>query len=406
MNYSIERPDKHTAVITFAIDKAAFEQALEAAKAATGMDDAAKNREYAIATEAGKVLAEAVAKDNLKLATEPALVSEENPDGSVTVTMTLTLVPTVELPAYTGLNFEREPMTATDEEIMQEVMNRVNSSRLWKDLPADAEAKEGDQVIIDFIGEKDGVPFEGGSAKDFPLVLGSGQFIPGFEDQLLGAKAGDTRDVNVSFPEDYFEKSLAGAPVVFKVTVHKVQEPVVPELTDQFIQEMKLEGVKTVEDLRKKCQEDIIAMRTEQFENRLAYDILNRIAQGAKMDIPQAMIDSQVNQHLQQYENQVRQYGMSLEDFLKASKQTLEDFKAKIVPEAEQELRSALVLDVIAEKEQIKADDEDLKKEYELLSTVYNFPADQLKTIIPEPAVAAQVAQRKTLDFLKEQNTK
>lgn len=406
MNYSIEYPDKHTAVITFSVDKDTFDKALEAAKAATGSDDAANNRQYAIATEAGKVLAEAVAKDNLKLAVEPALISEENPDGSVTVTMTLTLVPTVELPAYTGLNFEREPITVTDEEITQEVMNRINSSRLWKDLPADAEAKEGDQVIIDFVGEKDGVPFDGGSAKDFPLVLGSGQFIPGFEDQLIGAKAGDVRDVNVSFPENYFEKSLAGAPVVFKVTVHKVQEPVVPELSDKFIQEMKLDGVKTVEDLRKKAEEDMLVMRTEQFENRLAFDILSRIADGAKMDIPQAMIDSQVEQHVQQYANQVSQYGMSLDDFLKASKQTLEDFKAKIVPEAEQELRTALVLDAIAAKEEIKADDEDIKKEYVLLSSVYNFPADQLKMIIPEAAVRGQIAQRKTLDFLKEKNTK
>ncbi|MBF0578817.1 trigger factor [Erysipelotrichaceae bacterium RD49] len=404
--YNIEFPEKNLAIITFSIDKAEFDADLAAAKKATGDDDINKAREFAIATEAGKVLSQAVQEHNLKLATEPSLVSDVTPEGNVNVTMNVVLVPAVELPDYTGLNFEKEPITVTDEEVMQEVLRRISSTRLWKDLPADAEAKEGDQVIIDFVGEKDGVPFQGGTAQNFPLVLGSGQFIPGFEDQLLGAKVGDERTVDVSFPENYFEPSLAGAPVIFKVKINKIEEAVNPELTDEFIEQMKLDGVKTVDELRDKSREDLFALRTQEFENRLAYDILNRIAQGAKMDIPQAMIDSQVAQHLTQYENQVRQYGMSLDDFLKASGQTLEEFKAKVYPEAEQELRAALVLEAIAAKEEIKADDEDLKKEYELLSTVYNFPADQLKMILPEQAVAAQIAQRKTLDFLKEKNTK
>lgn len=407
MNYTLEYPQKNTAVLSFVISKEAFEKDLEAAKQATGSDDSAKIHEYAIANAAGAVLSEAAAANNLKLATEPAMLSEENPeDGSINVTVTMTLVPEVTLPDYTGLNFVKEPATVTDEEVMQEVMQRISTSRLWKDLPADAEAKEGDQVIIDFVGEKDGVPFDGGSAKDFPLILGSGQFIPGFEDQLIGAKKGDQRDVNVTFPEDYFEASLAGAPVVFKVTIKEVQEPIQPELSDAFIEKMKLDGIKSVDQLRDRARADLIAVREQEIENRLAYDILNRIAEGAKMDIPEAMITSQIDQHIQQYAGQLQQYGMSMDEFLKSSKQTMDDFRKKIAPEAEQELRAALVLDAIAQKEQIKADDEDLKKEYELLSTVYNFPAEQLKLIIPEGAVAAQLTQRKTLDFLKEHNTK
>lgn len=406
MNYTLEYPQKNAAVINFTIDKTAFDEDLKAAAAATGSDDTARNREYAIATAAGKVLAEAVPANNLKIATEPSLVSEEGADGSVNVSINLTLVPEITLPDYTGLNFVKEPATVTDEEVMQDVMQRINASKLWKDLPAGTPAENGNQVIIDFVGEKDGIPFDGGSAKDFPLVLGSGQFIPGFEDQLLGAVKGDERIVNVTFPENYFEPSLAGAPVVFKVNINEVQEEIKPELTDAFIEQMKLEGVKTVDQLREKSRADMIAVKEQEIENRLAYDILNRIADGAKMDIPAAMIESQVNQHVEQYAGQLQQYGMSLEDFLKASKQTMEEFKAKIAPEAEQELRAALVLDAIAGKEQIEADDEDLRKEYELLSSVYNFPADQLKMLIPEHAVKAQITQRKTLDYLKDKNTK
>lgn len=406
MDYTLEYPEKGHATLSFSITKEQFEEDLKAAKEATGLEDENKLREYAIAVASSRILGEAAQKNGLKLAVEPSLLSDVNPDGSVSVTINMTLVPEVELPSYTGLNFVKEKMTVTDEEVLAEVLKRIQSSQMWEKLPADAEAKEGNEVIIDFIGEKDGVPFEGGAAKDYALVLGSGTFIPGFEDQLLGARAGDERTVEVAFPEDYFEKDLAGQPVLFKVDVKEVLELVKPELNDAFIEKMKLDGVKTVDELKERARADLQTARDEEVENRLAFDILNRIAQGARMDIPEAMIESQVAQHMQQYQGQLAQYGMSMDDFLKASKQTPEEFKARLMPEAEAELRAALVLDAIAAKEQIEASDEDLKKEYELLSTVYNFPAEQLKMMIPPEAVSAQIAQRKTLDFLKKNNTK
>nr|WP_256460850.1 trigger factor [Allobaculum sp. Allo2] len=309
-------------------------------------------------------------------------------------------------PAYTGLNFEKQPITVSEEEVLQNVMGRINQTNLFEPLPEDAVAEDGNQVVIDFVGEKDGVAFEGGSANDYPLVLGSHTFIPGFEDQLIGVKAGDERSVEVVFPSDYFEASLAGQPVIFKVTVKSVQKAIVPELNDEFIKKMNLEGCSTVDELKAKIREELTQMKTEQEENRLAMAILTRVAEGAQMDIPAAMIDSQVSQHMEQYENQLKQYGMSFDDFLKASKQTAEEFRARLVPEAENELRSALVLDAIASAEQIGADEKDLAKEYELLSTVYNFPPEQLKMFIPQEAVAAQITQRKTLEFLKANNTK
>lgn len=405
MNYTIEYPEKNLAVLTFTIDKDTFEADLKAAQEATQSDDQAKIHEYAIANAAGQTLADAAKADNLKIAAEPSLISEGQPDGSVIVTITIPLVPEVTLPAYTGLNFEKEPATVTDEEVLQDVMQRIASQRIWKDAPVGTPAQKGDQVVIDFVGEKDGVPFPGGSAENFPLVLGSGQFIPGFEDQLIGAVQGEHVQVNVSFPEDYFEKSLAGQPVIFRVVVKQIQTPVVPELSDAFVGEMKLEGVKTVEELQNRARADMIALKEEEMENRLAYDILHRIAQGAKMDIPEAMIESQVNQHIQQYEAQLQQLGMTLDDFLKTSKQTMAQFKEKIAPEATEELRAALVLDAVAQAEQIKANDEEIQKEYELISTLYNFAPEQLKLIIPPQTIAAQITQRKTLDYLKEQNT-
>ncbi len=405
MNYTLEYPEKNLAVLTFTIDKDTFEADLKAAQEATKSDDQKQIHEYAIANAAGQVLAEAAQANNLKVAAEPSLVSEGQDDGSVIVTITIPLVPSVTLPAYTGLNFKKEPATVSEEEILHDVQQRIFSHRAWKDVPVGTPAEKGDQVIIDFVGEKDGVPFPGGSAENFPLVLGSGQFIPGFEDQLIGAVQGEHVQVNVSFPEDYFEKSLAGQPVIFRVVVNQIQKPIVPELTDAFVAEMKLDGVKTVDELRARAQADLMALKEEEIENRLAYDILHRIAEGAQMDIPQAMIESQVNQHIQQYEGQLQQLGMTLDQFLQTSHQTLEQFKEKIVPEATEELRAALVLDAIAQEQQIKANDEELQKEYELISTMYNFAPEQLKLIIPPQTVAAQITQRKTLDYLKNQNT-
>lgn len=406
MDYKIEYPKKNEAVITFTIPKAEYEADIEAAKKATGSEDPAVAQEYALAQEGGKVFTEAAKEHTLKLATQPAFLSEADADGNVQVTLTCTLVPEVTLPAYTGLNFEKQPITVSEEEVLQNVMGRINQTNLFEPLPEDAVAEDGNQVVIDFVGEKDGVAFEGGSANDYPLVLGSHTFIPGFEDQLIGVKAGDERSVEVVFPSDYFEASLAGQPVIFKVTVKSVQKAIVPELNDEFIKKMNLEGCSTVDELKAKIREELTQMKTEQEENRLAMAILTRVAEGAQMDIPAAMIDSQVSQHMEQYENQLKQYGMSFDDFLKASKQTAEEFRARLVPEAENELRSALVLDAIASAEQIGADEKDLSKEYELLSTVYNFPPEQLKMFIPQEAVAAQITQRKTLEFLKANNTK
>lgn len=406
MDYKIEYPKKNEAVITFTIPKAEYEADIEAAKKATGSEDPAVAQEYALAQEGGKVFTEAAKEHTLKLATQPAFLSEADADGNVQVTLTCTLVSEVTLPAYTGLNFEKQPITVSEEEVLQNVMGRINQTNLFEPLPEDAVAEDGNQVVIDFVGEKDGVAFEGGSANDYPLVLGSHTFIPGFEDQLIGVKAGDERSVEVVFPSDYFEASLAGQPVIFKVTVKSVQKAIVPELNDEFIKKMNLEGCSTVDELKAKIREELTQMKTEQEENRLAMAILTRVAEGAQMDIPAAMIDSQVSQHMEQYENQLKQYGMSFDDFLKASKQTAEEFRARLVPEAENELRSALVLDAIASAEQIGADEKDLAKEYELLSTVYNFPPEQLKMFIPQEAVAAQITQRKTLEFLKANNTK
>lgn len=406
MDYKIEYPEKNTAVLYVTVDKEAWQKDLKEAADVTKTDDAAANREYAVSAVAAKTLQEAVAAHNLKIATQPAIVADDNSDGSVSITLTLSLVPEVTLGAYTGFDLERAPIEVSEEEVMAEAAKTISAQKIWDKLPEDAPAKEGDQVIIDFVGEKDGVPFEGGSAADFPLVLGSGTFIPGFEDQLIGAKAGEKVEVNVSFPENYPVPDLAGQPVVFHVTVKAVEQEVKPELNDAFIEKMKLNGITTVDALLEKAKADMTALKEQEADNQLAVELLDKICDGSSVELPQAMIDNQVAQHMQQYEANLKQYGMSFADYLKATGQSEEDFRALLVPQAEQELKSALVLEAIAEKEQIQAADDEIQKEYDLLSTIYNMPAAQLRMLIPEGAVAYQITQRKTVDFLKDQNLK
>lgn len=406
MDYKIDYPEKNTAVISFTDDPEQWKADLEAAKAQipSATDDEAKN--LAINIAASRVFNEVAGKEHLKLATQPTLVSEPAENGGETITLTCLLVPEVTLAKYTGMDLVKEEAEVTDDEVMSEVIRRINAQKIWHQLPEDAAAKDGDEVVIDFVGEKDGVPFEGGSAQSYPLVLGSGSFIPGFEEQLIGIKAGETRDVNVTFPEDYFEPSLAGAPVVFHVKCIKVSEPVKAELNDNFVAEMKLDGVKTVDELLERTKADLLAVKEEEVQNALAMKILDKIAKESSADIPEEMIANQVAQTKAQYEQNLQQYGMSFEDFLKASKQTAEEFDQRLYPQAEAEIKNALVLEAIAEKEQITASSEELAQEYDLLSRVYGFPAEQLKMLIPEASVSYQITQRKTLDFLTKNNTK
>ncbi|MCF0258725.1 MAG: trigger factor, partial [Erysipelotrichaceae bacterium] len=242
MNYTIDYPEKNVAVINIQIDKAQWEKDMEAAKAQNPEADEEMVKQYAISTEAGQVLADAVNTKNLKLATAPAIVTDADAQGNVMITLTCQLLPEVELGQYTGFNIPSQPATVREEEIMEEIARRVNAEKLWEDVPAGTPAENGDRVMIDFEGVKDGVPFDGGTASNYGLVLGSGTFIPGFEEQLIGVKAGEKKDVEVSFPKDYFEPSLAGQPVVFHVTVNAVQKEVKPELNDAFIEKMGLEN--------------------------------------------------------------------------------------------------------------------------------------------------------------------
>lgn len=404
MSFEIKDQNKEIAVITITVTKDEMAEAMKNAAGMTGSEDEGANRQYAINFEASKAIQAVFEEQGLKLASEPKVDVKDEENGDVEITVTCPLVPEVTLGQYTGFNIIKEAVEVKDEEVLEEVNRQINAQSLWEDV--DAPAEKGNQVLIDFVGEKEGVPFEGGTANDYPLVLGSNSFIPGFEDQLIGIKAGEKKDIDVTFPEDYFEPTLAGAPVVFKITCKAVQTPVQPELSDAFVAKLGHEQIKTVAELKDVTKQQLVQMKQQEADNKQAMAILDKVIEQAQVEVPQAMIDNQVAQHLNELQQQIQQYGMDFNQYMEMTGQTLDDFKKQMAPSAEQEIKQALILAAIAEKEQIQADQEEINAEYQLLSNVYQMPAEQLQMFIPAQAVAAQLIQRKAIDFLRSNNDK
>lgn len=402
MDYQITYPEVNTAVIAATIAKEDWDKALTEIKETYKDDNPDALRQYAITYFAGRILGEAIGKDKLRLADTPAILANDNEDGSVSITLTCNLVPDVKLGQYVDFGIKNAPVIVTDQEVMEEINNRINAQKLWTTV--DRPAVNGDRVMINFVGEKDGVAFPGGSGENYGLVLGSQTFIPGFEEQLIGTKAGESKDVNVTFPDTYFEASLAGQPVVFHVTVNAVQEEVKPELTDAFLQRLGIEGVSTVAEFREKVAAEMKSVKEQEAENKLLGEVMDKIASESEVEIPQVMINNQLDQMVDQYKANLQQYGMNFEQYLQMMNSTEEQFRKMMEPQAVMDIRSALILEAIATKENIKAEKTELDEEYNLLSKVYNMPAEQLKSLIPEAAVATQIVQKKTLDFLKDKN--
>lgn len=404
MNYTVDTEQKNLAVITVNIDKEDWLKDIEAAKEATKSDNEEEIRKYAISSASAYAIEQAISENKLKLATEPAIQADSTDEGGIKITLTCPLVPEVTLGKYTGFNIPAEVVSVEDEEVLQEINQELAKQNIWTEVPAGTEAQNGNRVIIDFVGEKDGVPFDGGAGNDYPLVLGSNTFIPGFEDQLIGIKAGEQKDVEVSFPEDYFEKSLAGAPVVFHVTCKAVQQEEKAELTDEFIQKLKLEDIKTVDELKAKVKDQMLVLKKQEAANKQGMEILSKVVEDAKVEVPEVMINNQVSQHLTQIENSIKQYGMNIEQYFEMTGQTADELKKSLIPQAETEIKQALILEAIAEKENISAQQEEIEQEYQFLASMYNMPAQQLQMMIPQGAVAYQILQKKAMEFLQNHN--
>lgn len=335
------------------------------------------------------IYSDVVRECGLRVASEPkvAVLKASETDG-VEFTLEFALRPEMKLGNYKGIHVKMPNIEPTEEELAAalEAAAKQNIAAVDVDRPAAL----GDTTVIDFTGYLDGKAFAGGQGADFPLVLGSGQFIPGFEDQLVGAKTGDAVDVNVTFPENYHAANLAGKAVVFKVTVHKVQEQKQSPLTSEQEAQVKAQVAQ-----QKKAVAD------QQIEDQ----VLGKILEEAQVDLPNAMVESEANICVQQFAAEISAQSMSIEQFCQQTGKTLEGIRKEMEPLARRRIQLRLVLSAIAEAEHLEASDTELDGYWEQMSQQYGLPKDQLKHYMGdgvEDEMRQEIVSQKAYALLRE----
>lgn len=326
------------------------------------------------------------------------LVSISKEDG-VDFKVSVTTYPEIELTEYKGLKAERPLVKVDAAEVNAEIKSLQERNARMVSVE-DRAAKKGDTVVIDFEGFTDGVAFDGGKAEGHSLELGSGQFIPGFEDQIIGKNIDDEFDVNVTFPEEYGAKELAGKPAVFKVKLHEIKLRELPAADDEFAKDVsEFDTLKELKaDLKKKALERKKKAAEEAVENILVQQIVD----GIKGEIPEAMFTNRLNQSVEEFNYRLQSQGMSLDLYLQYTGSTIEQFRETFRPQAEMQVKYRLALEKIVELEGITADEAAVEAEYAKIAESYNMEADKVKNYIPASEIEKDVAVSKAIDFVKE----
>ncbi|MCR5649234.1 MAG: trigger factor [Oscillospiraceae bacterium] len=414
---NVEKKEKSIAAVTVVVSPAEFDEAVNAVykknrnsimvpgfrkgkaprKIIEGMYGKGVFHEDAINDLAPKAYAQAVKEKELKVVASPALESADvGEDGSLTMVIDAVLYPEITLKQYKGLEAVRKGAKVEDYQIDAEIerLRQRNASL----VTTENEAKYGDTVVIDYEGFIDGVPFEGGKDENHSLEIGSNSFIPGFEVQCIGAKAGSDIEVNVTFPEEYHAKDLAGKPAVFKVHVHEVKEKILPELDDEFAKDVSefdtLEEYK--ENIRKTLQENAENSSRDEFLDK----ILEQITADMEGDIPEQYIDERTQEQIEQFAQRLQQQGIGLDMYIKMFNIPQDEFVANMRKTAEKQLREELALTKIADLENIQVAEDDKEAEYEKLAKQYGVETDSVKTFFDADLFESSIRVMKAANFL------
>ena len=314
-------------------------------------------------------------------------------------TAKVTVKPEVKLGEYKGLEVEAFDTTVTDEDVDSEI-KALQERQAELVVKEDGKAENGDTVVMDFEGFVDGEAFEGGKAENYSLELGSGQFIPGFEDQLVGLAAGESKDVEVTFPEEYHAAELAGKPAVFKVTVHEIKGKELPALDDEFAKDVD-EEVETLDALKEKIKSRLEHDKKHQEEHHIQDAVVEKATANAEIDVPSVMIDNEVDRMLQEFEQRLQMQGMNLELYFQFSGQNEEALREQMKEEAEQRVRGSLTLEAIAKAENIEVTDEQINEELEKMAGMYNMTVDNITRALGSlDGIKSDLQARNTVKFL------
>lgn len=312
---------------------------------------------------------------NLEIVAQPVLDINKIDETGVEFKFILTLKPVVKLGQYKGLNVKKESVEVTKKEVEENI--EAMRKRYAENVEKDGNVENGDIAIIDFEGFKDGVAFEGGKGENYSLTIGSGTFIPGFEEQLIGMKKGEEKEINVTFPSDYHSEELKGQPVVFKVKVNEVKTIKVPELDKDFFEDLGMEGVDSKETLEKQVEENIKVRKEQNAENKYFDDLLEAAGKNVEVDIPHVMIHEEIDRMIKQYEENLKMQGLTLKQFYQFTNSDEKALKDQMHEEAEKRVLYRLMLEEIAKEEKIEVDDDQASKEAESLASKYNMKKDE-----------------------------
>ena len=416
MNVKSVEKENGKAKVVVEIDKPEFEQALNKAyakcrkdimlpgfrkgkaprKMVESMYGATVFYEDAVNEIFPEIYTTAIVDQQLKAVGSPSVSNMDTPDeGGVVLTIETELYPEVTLGQYKGIEVPKREVKVEDSEVDAELSRMAERNARLETV--DRAAQMGDTVVIDFEGFEGGKPFQGGKAEDYSLTLGSGSFIPGFEEALVGAVAGEERDVNVTFPENY-AKELAGKPAVFKCKVHEVKESIKPELDDEFAKDVS--EFDTLDALKNDIRERFTKSREEQNERAFESSAVQLAAANMTCNVPACMIDEQVDHQIEQFAYQLQSQGMKMEDYTKMIGGDLSSLRQSMRPMAEQTVRSDILLSEIARTENLEVTDEEVEEELKKLAEQYQMELDKVKAAVDTAAVKSDLMGKKAAKII------
>lgn len=342
----------------------------------------------------------AVEESGLELVTRPEVeVTEISKENGVKLKATCITKPEVEVKDYKGIEVEKVVNPVTDEDINKQ-LDALREKNVTVETVDDRAAENGDDVVIDFEGFKDDVAFEGGKAEDFTLSLGSGQFIPGFEDQIVGHNAGEDFDINVTFPEEYQVKKLAGAPAVFKIKLKSISKKVMPELDDDMVKDST--EFDTVDEYKADVKKKLEEANEKHADSEVEAKIFDKVIENMTAEIPQVMFDNRVNEMIGELEQRLAPQGISLDLYMQYTGQTIDTVKKAYAEQAEKQVKLRLALEKIAKLENIEVTEDELKAEFDKLAEAYKLDVDQIKQFIHDDDLKKDIAVGKAVDLIKD----
>lgn len=322
-----------------------------------------------------------------------------------TVTITVACYPEIEVKDYEGVEIETVTPEVTDETVEKELEARARrNSRM---VSVDRPAKEGDTVLIDYEGWSDGEKFDGGSAERQPLKLGSGTFIPGFEEQLIGVSTGDKKDVTVTFPEEYHSEALAGKEAVFKCTVHEIKEEELPEINDDFVKDIS--EFDTLDELKADIRENLLKAAEASAENQMKNSVIEKVYEANDIDVPDVMVESEIDNMMSEFDQQLRAQGMDIQSYFKYLGKEPAEFRNELKEDAYKRTKTRMIVTAVADQEKFEASDEDVDAQIANMAKQYGLEADKVKEMMGPQGlemIKGDVKVKKAVDFMYDRAVK